>query len=186
MSRIGKKSIDIPKNVTVVLNDQNKMQKTIVVKGQYGLLEREFYSDLIHFEQQEKSIQLTRISETKKAREYHGLIRVLIQNMILGVDQYFSKTLIAEGVGYKFQLENNILSVNVGFTHVIKFIIPKGLMIKFTPTVSTKITIFGIDKEKVGFFTSKIRALRPPEPYKGKGLLYENEKIRRKVGKTGK
>jgi large subunit ribosomal protein L6 len=104
--------------------------------------------------------------------------------MVLGVTNKFSKTLIAEGVGYKFQIDKKLLNLNVGFTHPIEFEIPAELDIKLESP--TKIVISGINKEKVGFFAAKIRAIRPPEPYKGKGILYEGEIVRRKAGKTGK
>ena len=127
---------------------------------------------------------MTRQNDAKKTREYHGLMRTLIQNMVTGVDQLYSKTLIAEGVGYKFFLEKNDLALSVGFTHPVKFSIPAGLTLKLE--FNTKILITGIDKEKVGFFAAEIRSIKPPEPYKGKGILYEGEKIIRKAGKTGK
>ena len=111
-------------------------------------------------------------------------MRALIQNMVKGVDQQFSKVLIAEGVGYKFQIEKTNLIVNVVYSHPIQFAIPSDLSIKVESI--TKISISGIDKERVGFFASQIRSTRPPEPYKGKGILYEGEKILRKAGKTGK
>jgi large subunit ribosomal protein L6 len=104
--------------------------------------------------------------------------------MVTGVTEKFSKILIAEGVGYKFQVENSKLTVNVGFTHNIEFIIPADITIKLESP--TKINISGIDNEKIGLFAAKIRDLRPPEPYKGKGILYDGEKIIRKAGKTGK
>ena len=115
---------------------------------------------------------------------YHGLTRALIQNMIIGVNAKFSKILVAEGVGYKFQLDKQRLILNMGYTHPIEFIIPSDLEIKAESP--TKIIISGIDKEKVGFLAAKIREIRPPEPYKGKGIMYEGEKILRKAGKSGK
>ena len=104
--------------------------------------------------------------------------------MVNGVDKKFSKTLIAEGVGYRFQVEKNKILLNVGFTHPVAFEIPEDLTIKLES--NTKIQLSGIDREKVGFFAAKIRDMKPPEPYKGKGILYEGEKILRKAGKTGK
>jgi large subunit ribosomal protein L6 len=111
-------------------------------------------------------------------------MRALIQNMVNGVDQPYSKTLIAEGVGYKFQIEKTTLILNIGFTHPVKFLIPSDINVKIES--NTKISISGIDKEKVGFFASEVRSIRPPEPYKGKGIFYEGEKIIRKAGKTRK
>ena len=178
MSRIGKKAITIPKEVTVTLKD-----KIVNVKGKFGILERELIN-LVNLTIENQQIIVTRIDDEKKTREYHGLIRSLIQNMITGVSEKFSKTLIAEGVGYKFQSDKEKLILNVGFTHPIEFVIPSDLSIKIESP--TKLQISGIDKEKVGFLAAKIRDMRPPEPYKGKGILYEGEKIIRKAGKTGK
>ena len=178
MSRVGKKAIDIPKDVTITIKD-----KLINVKGKFGTLERELI-DLVNLNIEEKKLIVTRIDDEKKTREYHGLIRSLVQNMITGVNQKFTKTLIAEGVGYKFQVDKLKLVLSVGFTHPIEFIIPDDLSIKLESP--TRIEISGVDKEKVGFLAAKIRDMRPPEPYKGKGILYQGEKIIRKAGKTGK
>ena len=178
MSRIGKKAIEIPKNVSVTLDKEK-----ILVKGQHGTLERTI-SNILSLVIEQNKIILTRQNEEKESKAYHGLMRALVQNMVTGVTDKYSKTLIAEGVGYKFQIDKNTLIVNVGFTHPVEFSIPSDINIKLDS--GTKITISGIDKEKVGFLASKIRAIRPPEPYKGKGLLYEGEKVRRKAGKTGK
>ena len=178
MSRIGKKAIEIPQNVSVTF-DQEKLS----VKGQHGILERNV-SNVLSLVIDQNKIILTRQNDQKEIKAYHGLIRALVQNMVTGVTQKYSKTLIAEGVGYKFQMDKTTLIVNVGFTHPVEFIIPSDINIKLES--ATKIIISGIDKEKVGFLASKIRAIRPPEPYKGKGLMYEGEKIRRKAGKTGK
>jgi len=178
MSRIGKKIIDIPKEVSITITTEK-----ISVKGKHGILEQSLL-DLLKFELLDNKLSITRINDAKKTREYHGLIRALVQNMVLGVTQKFSKTLIAEGVGYKFQLDKKILIVNVGYTHPIQFDIPDDLEIKLESPI--RMSIFGINKEKVGFLAAKIRDTRPPEPYKGKGLLYDGEIIRRKAGKTGK
>jgi large subunit ribosomal protein L6 len=178
MSRVGKKPIDIPSDVSITL-----LPEKIVIKGKYGILEQPFVS-LLNIEIINNRLLITRKEETSKAREFHGLIRALIQNKISGVNQKFSKTLIAEGVGYKFQIDKKILIVNVGFTHPVEFEIPIDLDIKIESPV--KMSISGIDKEKVGFLAAKIRSIRPPEPYKGKGILYDGEIIRRKAGKTGK
>jgi large subunit ribosomal protein L6 len=178
MSRIGKKAIDIPKDVSVTIDEEK-----ITVKGKHGTLERLLITN-INYKLENNQIVVTRIDDTKKSRELHGLIRALIQNMVSGVSEKFSKTLIAEGVGYKFQLEKNNLILNVGFTHPVQFVIPSDLTIKLESP--TKILISGVDKEKVGFLAAKVRDIRPPEPYKGKGILYDGEKIIRKAGKTGK
>ena len=178
MSRIGKKSIEIPKEVSIQLENEK-----IVVKGKHGSLERQVLNNL-KLEIIEKKLVITRNDDSKKSRSYHGLIRALVQNMVSGVDQKFSKTLIAEGVGYKFQVDKTNLILSVGFSHPVEFAIPADLSIKAESP--TKLVISGIDKEKVGFLAAKIRDMRPPEPYKGKGILYEGEKILRKAGKTGK
>lgn len=178
MSRIGKKVIDIPTDVLITLSTDR-----IIVKGKYGNLEQSILN-LLNFDLSNNKLSISRINDEKKTREYHGLIRALVQNMVIGVTKKFSKTLIAEGVGYKFQLEKNQLIVNVGYTHPIKFQIPTEIEIKLESP--TKISIMGINKEQVGFLAAKIRDTRPPEPYKGKGLLYDGEIIRRKAGKTGK
>lgn len=178
MSRIGKKIIDIPADVLVTIDNRK-----ISTKGKYGSLEKSF-EDYIQIERNENKLNIIKISDTKESRAYHGLTRALIQNMIIGVNNKFSKILVAEGIGYKFQLDKQRLILNMGFTHPIEFIIPSDLEIKLESP--TKIIISGIDKEKVGFLAAKIREIRPPEPYKGKGIMYEGEKILRKAGKSGK
>jgi large subunit ribosomal protein L6 len=178
MSRIGKKAIEIPQDVSIQLENEK-----IIVKGKNGSLEKEILSNL-KLEIIDQKIIITRNDDSKQSRSYHGLIRALVQNMVTGVDQKFSKTLVAEGVGYKFQLDKTKLILNVGFSHPVEFEIPADLNIKAESPI--RVVISGIDKEKVGFLAAKIRDMRPPEPYKGKGILYEGEKILRKAGKTGK
>ena len=178
MSRIGKKASVLPKTVSITLESTK-----VIIKGKHGSLERNF-SDLINVGIENEKIILTRNNEEKATRAYHGLMRALIQNMVTGVDQKFSKILIAEGVGYKFQIDKGNLILNVGFTHPVEFVIPDDISVKIEG--ATKLELTGIDCEKVGFFAAKIREIRPPEPYKGKGILYQGEKIIRKAGKTGK
>jgi len=178
MSRIGKKIIDIPPDVTVTINERK-----ISTKGKYGNLEKSF-ENFVQIERNENKINILKTIDTKQSRAYHGLTRALIQNMISGVSSKFSKILIAEGIGYKFQLDKQKLILNMGYTHPIEFNIPSDLEIKLESP--TKIIVSGIDKEKVGFLAAKIREIRPPEPYKGKGIMYEGEKILRKEGKSGK
>jgi large subunit ribosomal protein L6 len=178
MSRIGKKQIEVPETVSIQIQPKN-----IIIKGRYGILERKI-DDILECTLSENKISIQRKNDEKKSKAYHGLMRALINNMIVGVDKKFVKTLIAEGVGYKFQVEKKLLTLNMGYTHPIQFLIPMDLDVKLES--STKISITGIDKEKVGFLAAKIREIRPPEPYKGKGIMYEGEKIIRKAGKTGK
>jgi large subunit ribosomal protein L6 len=178
MSRVGKKLIDIPDTVSV----EQKMEK-LFIKGKHGSLEKNFSTSL-NIEVKDKKIIITRKDDTKISRSLHGLSRALIQNMIVGVTQKFTKLLIAEGVGYKFQLDQNKLNLSMGYSHPISILIPQDVQLKLESP--TKLLVSGIDKEKVGLLASKIRDIRPPEPYKGKGIRYEGEKIRRKAGKTGK
>ena len=178
MSRIGKKAIEIPKDVTITLKDEK-----VIVKGKHGSLERSVLN-ILDIAVEDNKIILKRQNDSKQSRAYHGLMRALIQNMVNGVTIPYLKTLIAEGVGYKFQVDKTTLVLSVGFTHPVKFTIPSDINVKLDS--NTKISISGIDKEKVGFFAAEIRSMRPPEPYKGKGILYEGEKIIRKAGKTGK
>jgi large subunit ribosomal protein L6 len=178
MSRIGKKAIEIPKDVSV-----NLLEEKITIKGKHGILER-IFSNHLNIKIENSKLILTRNDDTKKSREYHGLMRALIQNMVTGVNEKFSKTLVAEGVGFKFQVDKTNLILNVGFSHPVQFSIPTDLTVKLESP--TKISISGIDKEKVGFLAAKVRDMKPPEPYKGKGIMYDGEIIRRKAGKTGK
>ena len=178
MSRVGKKVIKIPQDVTVTLN--NNM---LTVKGKHGNLEQEI-KNLVNVKLTKTDVEFSRINEEKFTKSYHGLIRALTQNMIIGVNELFCKSLILEGVGYKFQVNGKNLILSAGFSHTVDFPIPEDLQVK--QDSSTKITISGISKEKVGFFASKIREKRPPEPYKGKGILYAGEKVLRKAGKTGR
>lgn len=178
MSRIGKKRIKIPNGVTVTLGD-----KKISVKGKHGSLERTLL-DGITVSNENNILSVARNNDSKQLKSFHGLTRALINNMVIGVNQRFTKILIAEGVGYRFQLNKNNLILNMGYSHPIEFIIPNDLEI--TLESPTKILISGIEKERVGFLASKVREVRPPEPYKGKGIRYHDEIILRKAGKTGK
>ena len=178
MSRIGKKEIIIPKDVTVFL-ENNKL----TVKGTYGVLQLDYFNNLQILINDNKILVL-RNEDSKKSRAIHGLARALIQNMILGVHQKFFQILVVEGIGYKFHVDKQSLILNMGYSHPIELNIPQNITVKVEST--TKISISGIDKQKVGLFASEIRKIRPPEPYKGKGIRYENEIILRKAGKTGK
>jgi large subunit ribosomal protein L6 len=179
MSRVGKKQIQIPKDVKVQITGS-----TVNVTGKHGTLERTFDPQIITIEQGENTLDIKCLESSKKNNSYYGLMRALIQNMVTGVSEQFTKTLVAEGVGYKFQVDKNNLIISAGYSHPVEFPIPEDL--KLTTESPTKLLITGIDKERVGFLASKIHDVRPPEPYKGKGLLYLGEKIVRKAGKTGK
>lgn len=178
MSRIGKKEIDIPKDVQIIL-DKN----VLCINGPLGVNISEIHSNIL-LEISGNKIKVKRIDESKKSKALHGLFRSIIQNMIIGVTTKFTKILIAEGVGYKFQINNNKLYLNMGYSHPIEYIIPDNLAINCES--ATRLVISSGNKELVGRFASKIRRVRPPEPYKGKGIRYESETILRKIGKTGK
>jgi len=180
MSKIGKKPIKLSDSIKIDI-DHNKNE--VKVQGKSGVLIKSFLK-LVVFKIENNELIVSLTDSTKFAKSYYGLVRNLLQNMVDGVSKQFSKSLIAEGVGYKFQVDNNFIILNIGFTHPIKIVIPNDLTIRLVSP--TKITVSGIDKEKVGLYTSTLREFRPPEPYKGKGLMYENEIIRRKVGKTGR
>jgi large subunit ribosomal protein L6 len=179
MSRVGKKPIEVPASVTVTVNNDN----TVVVKGPKGELTRSFNQD-IKIEQEGTVITLVRPSESKEHRTIHGTTRALLANMITGVSQGFERGLELVGVGYRAQLQGTKLVLNVGYSHPVEFTPEDGVEVE-VPS-NTKIIVRGINKERVGALASNIRQVRPPEPYKGKGIRYEGEVVRRKEGKTGK
>lgn len=179
MSRVGKKPITVPEGVTVQVAEGN----AVTVKGPKGELTRTFNPD-IKIEQEDNIITLTRPSESKEHRTIHGTTRALLANMIEGVAVGFERALELVGVGYRAQLQGKKLVLNVGYSHPVEFTPEEGLDIEVP--ANTRIIVRGIDKERVGALTSNIRDVRPPEPYKGKGIRYEGERVRRKEGKTGK
>lgn len=178
MSRIGKKLITLPASVSV-----NWTSEKITIKGQHGILEQLIPSGIM-IEQNETNLFIKRTDDSKKTRSFHGLTRALVQNMIIGVTERFSRVLVVDGVGYRFQTNQKVVTLLMGYSHPVELAIPKDLTINLESP--TKLVVTGINKEQVGFFASKIREVRPPEPYKGKGIRYENEIILRKAGKTGK
>jgi large subunit ribosomal protein L6 len=178
MSRIGKKPIELPTGVTLT-NDNN----TVTVKGPKGELTRTFNSE-ITIAVEENVITVSRPSDAKEHRALHGTTRAVLANMVEGVSNGFVRNLELIGVGYRAQKQGNKLVLNVGYSHPVEFEAEPGLEIE-VPT-NTKITIRGTDKERVGALAANIREVRPPEPYKGKGIRYEGEFVRRKEGKTGK
>ncbi len=179
MSRIGKKPIESPSGVTVTVNDDN----VVTVKGPKGELTREFNKDM-NISIEDNVITVTRPSDSKEHRTIHGTTRANLANMIEGVSKGFEKALELIGVGYRAQKQGNKLVLNVGYSHPVEFTPEAGLEIE-VPS-NTKIVVKGYDKEKVGALAANIRQVRPPEPYKGKGIRYEGEYVRRKEGKTGK
>lgn len=178
MSRIGKLPIEIPKNVNITLENTK-----IEVKGPNGQLTQEIPNNISVILDDNKIIVSKKI-ETRIARQQHGLARSLINNMVIGVTQKFEKQLQMTGVGYRAQVKGKELTLNVGYSHPVIFEIPPDIEIKIE--ANTKLSIIGANKETVGFLASKIRATRPPEPYKGKGIQYVDEVILRKAGKSGK
>ena len=179
MSRIGKKPIEVPEGVTVTITEGN----AVTVKGPKGELTNKFNTN-IQFEREDNVITLIRASESKEHRSMHGTTRSLLDNMVTGVSKGFEKSLELVGVGYRAQLQGQKLVLNVGYSHPVEFTPEEGIQIEVP--ANTKITIRGIDKERVGALASQVRQVRPPEPYKGKGIRYAGEIVRRKEGKTGK
>nr|YP_009122100.1 50S ribosomal protein L6 [Choreocolax polysiphoniae]AJH65858.1 50S ribosomal protein L6 [Choreocolax polysiphoniae] len=178
MSKIGKKIIIIPVNVKIQINNS-----IIIIIGDKGKLSF-IISELLIINRQKDIIQLTTKENTKKAQELYGFSRSIIYNMIIGVSKGFIKELIIKGLGYKSQIKNNNLILNIGYSHLIYIYIKKDINIKIKN--NTTILIEGINKEIVGQVAATIRANRPPEPYKKKGIHYKNEILRKKIGKTGK
>ncbi len=177
MSKIGKLPVAVPAGVTVSVADG-----VVSVKGPKGELKQAFSSD-IKIEVQNNEVILSVLNGTKQANADHGLYRSLIANMVTGVTAGFSKSLIINGVGYRAEVKGKELVMNLGYSSDYIAIIPDGLTV--VADANGKVTVFGIDKQKVGEFSAQLRKLRKPEPYKGKGIRYETEVIRRKVGKTG-
>lgn len=177
MSRIGKLPVLIPAGVEATIDG-----KTVTVKGPKGQLSREFHQE-INIVKEENEISVTRPSDQKFHRSLHGLTRALIQNMVDGVSKGFVKNLELVGVGYRASKQGDKLVLTVGYSHPVE--LNPGKELEVEVPAPTKISIKGIDKELVGAFAAKVRAVREPEPYKGKGIKYEGEKIRRKVGKAG-
>lgn len=179
MSRVGKKPIEVPADVTVTIGDNN----VVTVKGPKGELTRTFNKD-IAIVLEDNVVTLSRPSDSKDHRTIHGTTRALLANMILGTSKGFERVLELVGVGYRAQLQGQKLVLNVGYSHPVEFTPEEGLSVEVP--ANTRVIVRGIDKERVGALASNIRQVRPPEPYKGKGIRYEGEKVRRKEGKTGK
>lgn len=178
MSRIGLKPIDIPNGVEVNIKEDNLVE----VKGPKGQLSEEIDSDM-ELKLEDNVLTVARPSESKRHRSVHGLSRTLIYNMIIGVTEGYSKTLKIEGTGYRAQKQGKKLTLNLGYSHPIEMEDPEGIEVE-VPS-DTTIIVRGSNKQQVGNYAAVIRAYRAPEPYKGKGVRYEGEYVRRKVGKTG-
>ena len=177
MSRIGNKAVEIPDKVKVNISNDG----AVAVEGPKGKLNWQLPREITG-KVENNNVSLVRGAETRSVKALHGLSRSLVNNMVLGVSTGFSKDLIIEGVGFKAAVQGQVLNISLGFSHPILFPIPKD--IKITVTENTKINIAGIDKKVVGQVAADIRRYYPPEPYKGKGVRYSDEVIRRKEGKT--
>ena len=178
MSRIGRLPVAIPAGVTVDIAEGNK----VTVKGPKGTLERVLPEEM-EIKLEDGHVVVTRPNDLKKMKSLHGLTRTLIHNMVVGVSEGYEKVLEVNGVGYRAAKSGNKLTLSLGYSHSVEMIDPEGLE---SVVDGNKITVKGIDKEKVGQYAAEIRDKRRPEPYKGKGIKYADEVIRRKVGKTGK
>ena len=178
MSRIGRLPVVVPAGVTVEIKEGN----TVTVKGPKGTLERTLPSEM-SIKLEDGHVVVTRPNDLKKMKSLHGLTRTLIHNMVVGVSEGYVKSLEVNGVGYRAAKQGNKLVLNLGYSHPVEMIDPDGIE---SVVDGNKITVKGIDKEKVGQYAADIIEKRKPEPYKGKGIKYADEVIRRKVGKTGK
>jgi len=176
MSRIGRKPIQIPEGVKITLDGSE-----IVVEGPKGTLSREIPTE-VGVTVDNSTIVVNRLSENKRGKSFHGLVRTLIANMVTGVSKGFDKALEISGVGYRAEIQDDILRLFVGFSKPVEYKIPESVAIRVDKQVNMVVT--GIDKEFVGRVAAEIRSVRKPEPYKGKGIKYAGEKIRRKVGKS--
>jgi large subunit ribosomal protein L6 len=177
MSRIGKKPIPVPGSVTVSIDGS-----TVKVKGPKGELSRTFPADM-RIEQADGELRVERPSDSKEHRALHGLSRALLANMVEGVTAGYRRALEIIGVGYRAEKKGSKLVLTVGYSHQVEYPEPAGISLSTTsPTV---VVVEGIDKQQVGQVAAEIRAVRPPEPYKGKGIRYQGEQVRRKAGKTG-
>ncbi|MCD8105355.1 MAG: 50S ribosomal protein L6 [Lachnospiraceae bacterium] len=178
MSRIGRMPVAIPAGVTVTIAEGNE----VTVKGSKGTLTRVLPKEM-EINQEEGHVIVSRPNDLKKMKSLHGLTRTLIHNMVVGVSEGYTKTLEINGVGYRAQKSGNKLTLTLGYSHPVEMVDPDGIETKVD---GNKIIVSGISKEKVGQYAAEIREKRKPEPYKGKGIKYADEVIRRKVGKTGK
>ena len=178
MSRIGRAPIAVPAGVEIKIEDNN----VVTVKGPKGTLTQQLHPNMT-IKQDGAELHVTRPNDLKENRSLHGLTRTLLHNMVVGVTDGYKKTLDVNGVGYRVAMENGKLVMNLGYSHQVIMEAPEGITIE-TPSAN-QFVVSGFDKQLVGQFAAKVREKRPPEPYKGKGIKYSDEVIRRKVGKTG-
>lgn len=178
MSRIGKLPIKIPENVDIISNESK-----ITIKGKFGTLQKEI-PDILEIQQKNDILSVNLKTKTRTGRALHGLYRTLINNMVTGVSQQFKRTLNLIGVGYRASVQNEFIILNLGYSHPVKLLIPEGITVEVVQNTTLNLT--GCDKENLGLFAANIRSWRPPEPYKGKGILNEGEIVKRKAGKSGK
>ena len=177
MSRIGKKPIVLPAGVTVTINGSN-----VEVKGPKGTLNRTFDS-LVTIKQEGNELIVTRPNDEIRSRAMHGTTRALLHDMVIGVSEGFKKELEINGVGYRFQVSGNKVTISAGYSHPVEMIAPEGIKLEMPDKSQTELTVSGYDKQAVSEFAANIRKVRQPEPYKGKGIKYKDEHIRRKEGK---
>lgn len=178
MSRIGKLPIRIPENVEILCN-----KFEITIKGKFGTLKKTI-PEILEIQQNNDILIVNLKSQTRIGRGLHGLYRTLINNMIIGVSEQFKLVLMLKGVGYKASVQNEYLILNLGYSHPVKLFIPKDISVEVIQ--NTTLNLIGCNKENLGLFASQIRSWRPPEPYKGKGIIFEGEIVKRKAGKSGK
>ena len=179
MSRVGLRPTEVPNDVTITIGEDNN----VTVKGPKGELSFNFHPDMT-IVQDENAVRVERPSDSKLHRSLHGTTSSLISNMVVGVTKGYERNLELVGVGYRASKQGNNLVLNVGYSHPVEIVPEEGIDIEVTG--NNKVTVKGINKERVGAIAANIRSVRPPEPYKGKGIRYEGEKVRRKEGKTGK
>ena len=177
MSRIGMMPIKIPEGVKVEVVDH-----TVTVTGKKGALSQDIGLE-VQADVEKNVCTLSRKNDSKRSKSLHGLYRNLVYNMVIGVSEGFQKTLLINGVGYRAELKDQILVLNLGFSNPIEYPIPQGITV--TMEGNSRLVVSGFNKQQLGQVCAEIRSFRPPEPYKGKGIRYENEIVRRKVGKTG-
>ena len=178
MSRIGRLPIKIPTNVKIICDEL-----MITVEGKFGTLQKIIPNEL-EIEQKDNSLFVNVVTQTKTTQKLHGLYRTLINNMVVGVSEQFRIKLQLRGVGYRAVLKKDLIILNLGYSHPVEIVVPNGILVEISQNINIK--LIGCDKEKLGLFASKIRSWRLPEPYKGKGILYEGEIVKMKAGKSGK